>query len=200
MRLQTVLPKSKYDVHEKRVQFYDQVLDRVNGMSGVVSAGYSTSVPLDWKGGTNGYEWEGYPLEPGVILDANHRQVTSEYVQTMKIPLKEGRYFDGTETATSMPVAIINEAMARTYPAKVSPIGKRFEVSGQNIKFTVIGITKNTRNMGLETETKAEMYLPEKQSNFDFSWYEPQDLAIRTTSEPMNIVTSARQIIRSIES
>ncbi len=199
VRLQTVLPKSKYDVHEKRVQFYEQVLDRVKGISGVVSAGYSTSVPLDWKGGTNGYEWEGYPSEPGAILDANHRQVTSEYVQTMKIPLKEGRYFDGTETATSMPVAIINEAMARTYPAKVSPIGKRFEVSGQNIKFTIIGITKNTRNMGLETETKAEMYLPEKQSNFDFSWYEPQDLAIRTTSDPMNIVTSARQIIRSID-
>ncbi len=199
VRLQTDLPKSKYDVHEKRVQFYDQVLDRVKGISGVVSAGYSTSVPLDWKGGTNGYEWEGYPLEPGVILDANHRQVTSEYVQTMKIPLKEGKYFDGTEASTSMPVAIINEAMAKTYPAKVSPIGKRFEVSGQNIKFTVIGITKNTRNMGLETETKAEMYLPEKQSNFDFSWYEPQDLAVRTTSEPMNIVTSVRQIIRSID-
>jgi putative ABC transport system permease protein len=199
VRLQTVLPKSKYDVHEKRVQFYDQVLERVKGISGVVSAGYSTSVPLDWKGGTNGYEWEGYPPEPGVILDANHRQVTSEYVQTMKIPLKEGRYFDGNETATSMPVAIINEAMAKTYPSKDSPIGKRFQVSGQDAKFTVIGIAKNVRNMGLETETKAEMYLPEKQSNFSFSFYEPQDLAIRTTSEPMNVVTSARQIIRSID-
>ncbi|MCI0619293.1 ABC transporter permease, partial [bacterium] len=63
VRLQTVLPKSKYDVHEKRVQFYDQVLERVTGISGVVSAGYSTSVPLDWKGGTNGYEWEGYPMK-----------------------------------------------------------------------------------------------------------------------------------------
>ncbi len=199
VRLQTVLPKSKYDVHEKRVQFYEQVLDRVKGISGVVSAGYSTSVPLDWKGGTNGYEWEGYPSDPGVTLDANHRQVTSEYVQTMKIPLKEGRYFDGTETATSMPVALINEAMAKTYPSKDSPIGKRFAVSGQDAKFTVVGIAKNVRNMGLETETKAEMYLPEKQSNFSFSFYEPQDLAIRTASEPMNVVTSARQIIRSID-
>jgi putative ABC transport system permease protein len=199
VRLQTILPVSKYDTHEKRVQFYDQVLERVKGLTGVVSAGYSTSVPLEWKGGTNGYEWEGYPSEPGAILDANHRQVTSEFVQTMKIPLKEGRYFDGTETATSMPVAIINEAMAKTYPANQSPIGRRFRVSGQNVIFTVIGITKNTRNMGLETETKAEMYLPEKQSNFDFSFYEPQDLAIRTTSDPMNVVSSARQIVRSID-
>src|SRR5262245_19067405 len=53
--------------------------------------------------------------------------------------------------------------------------------------------------MGLETETKAEMYIPERQANFDFSFYEPQDLAIRTTSDPMNIVTSARQIVRSID-
>jgi len=196
VRLQTVLPTSKYDSHEKRVQFYDQVLERVKGITGVVSAGYSTSVPLDWKGGTNGYEWEGYPLDPGVILDANHRQVTFEYLQTMKIQLKEGRYFDSSDGATSMPVAIINEAMAKTYPGKGSPIGKRFVLTGGR---TVIGIVKNTRNMGLETETKAEMYIPEKQSNFDFSFYEPQDLAIRTTSDPMNIVSSARQIIRSID-
>jgi putative ABC transport system permease protein len=196
VRLQTVLPVSKYDTHEKRVQFYDQVLERVHGLTGVVSAGYSTSVPLDWKGGTNGYEWEGYPTDPGVILDANHRQVTSEYLQTMKMQLKEGKLFDGSENATSMPVVIINEAMAKTYPGKGSPIGKRLELQGQR---TVIGIVKNTRNMGLETETKAEMYIPEKQSNFDFSFYEPQDLAIRTSSDPMNIVSSARQIIRSID-
>lgn len=196
VRLQTVLPTSKYDSHQKRVQLYDQVLERVKGISGVVSAGYSTSVPLEWKGGTNGYEWEGYPSDPGAILDANHRQVTTEYLQTMKIQIKEGRLFDGTETATSMPVVIINEAMAKTYPAKGSPIGKRLVLAGER---TVIGIVKNTRNMGLEIETKAEMYIPEKQSNFDFAWYEPQDLAIRTTSDPMNIVSSARQIIRSID-
>jgi putative ABC transport system permease protein len=114
----------------------------------------------------------------------------------MKMQLKEGRFFDGSENATSIPVAIINEAMAKTYPGKGSPIGKRFELAGQR---TVIGILKNTRNMGLETETKAEMYIPEKQANFDFAYYEPQDLAIRTTSDPMNIVSSARQIIRSID-
>ncbi|HEY7162041.1 MAG TPA: ABC transporter permease, partial [Acidobacteriota bacterium] len=36
VRLQTILPTSKYDTHEKRVQFYDQVLERVKGISGVV--------------------------------------------------------------------------------------------------------------------------------------------------------------------
>ncbi|MCI0613190.1 ABC transporter permease, partial [bacterium] len=169
------------------------------GISGVVSAGYSTSVPLDWKGGTNGYEWEGYPMKADMILDANHRQVTTEYLQTLKIPLKEGRYFNGTETANSMPVAIINEAMAKTYPSKGDVIGKRFNLLGDSVSFMVIGIVRNTRNMGLETETKPEMYIPERQAYFNYSWYAPQDLAIRTTSEPMNVVSSARQIIRSID-
>lgn len=199
VRLQTVLPKSKYDVHEKRVQFYEQVLDRVKGVSGVISAGYSTSVPLDWKGGTNGYEWEGYPMKADMILDANHRQVTTQYLQTLKIPLKEGRYFDGSETDHSMPVAIINEAMAKTYPGHGDVIGKRFNLLGDSVSFTVIGIAQNVRNMGLEVQTKAEMYIPERQAYFDYSWYAPQDLAIRTTSDPMNIVSSARQIIRSID-
>ncbi len=198
VRLRTVLPESKYDTHPKKVQFYDEVLTRIKTMPGVVSAGYSTSVPLDWKGGTSGYRWEGRPPQPGEILDANHRQVTSEYLQTMGIKLIEGRYFDSTDTPNSMPVVIVNEAMARTYSRTESVLGRKFDCYDGSPKFTVVGVVRNTKNMGLDVEPKGEMYFPTNQATIA-EYYAPQDLAIRVNKDPINIISSARQVIRSID-
>ena len=199
IRFRTILPVSKYDAHEKRIAFYNDVLSRVKSVPRVQSAGYTTSVPLDWKGGTSGYEWEGKPRERGEILDAAHREVTSQYLQTIGVQISEGRYFDGSETTDSMDVAIINEAMARSYSSTESALGKRFRLGPRSPWFTVIGIARNIRNMGLEKETKAEMYFPAAQADFGFVYYAPQDLTVRTTANPINIVNDVRQIIRSID-
>jgi predicted permease len=199
VRLETRLPRQQYDTLEKRTQFYERVLERVESLPDVVSAGYSTAVPLDWKGGTNGYEWEGQTLRKGEALDANHREVSARLLQTLGIPLVRGRYFDGTETSRAMPVAIINEAMAASYTSKEGPIGKRFRTSPQTQWFTVVGIVRNIRNMGLQTEPKAEMYFPMHQANFDFDFYAPKELLIRAKPDAKNVIADARQVIRSID-
>ncbi|MCI0411921.1 ABC transporter permease, partial [bacterium] len=197
VRLETRLPRQQYDTLEKRAQFYDLVLERVESLPDVVSAGYSTAVPLDWKGGTSGYQWEGQTLRRSEILDANHREVSAHLLQTLGISLVRGRYFDGTETSSSMPVAIINEAMAATYPSDTSPIGKRFY--GDSRWFTVIGIVRNIRNMGLQAEPKAEMYFPARQANFRHAFYAPKELLIRTKPDAKSVLPEVRQIIRSID-
>jgi putative ABC transport system permease protein len=199
LRILTILPRSRYDTLEKKVQFYSRALERIDAIPGIVDAGYSTSVPLIWKGGTSGYEWEGRPLERSLVLDANHRQVTSRYLQTMGFQLTSGRYFDGTETLTSVRVAVINEAMAKTYSSNESSIGKRFRFDAESPWLTVIGIVKNVRNMGIQTESKPEMYIPVQQADFGYSFYAPRDLAIRTKEDPQNITGSVRQVIKSID-
>jgi hypothetical protein len=54
LTLRTVLPKAKSKELARRNAFFQQVLDRIEHLPGVSSAGYTTSVPLDWKGGTSG--------------------------------------------------------------------------------------------------------------------------------------------------
>jgi putative ABC transport system permease protein len=199
-RIETLLPELKFDSLEKRAQFYDQVLQRVQAMPDVISAGYSTAVPLDWKGGTSGYAWEGRPVSLQNMLDANHREVSAKLLQTLGIQLVAGRYFNGTETSTSMPVAIINEAMARTYSKSETAIGKRFRISPEAPWFTVIGIVRNIRNMGLDVEQKAEMYFPIRQATFGFSWYAPKELLIRTKGDnQLTILPDVRRIVRSVD-
>ena len=203
LTLRTILPREKYGEGGLRDNFYQQVLERVENVPGVISAGYTTSVPLSWKGGTSGFYPEGLrtPIE-GMSYDANHRQVSAGYLKTMLIPLRQGRYFDQRDNAQSMPVAIINETMARQYWPGENALGRRFKIGNPDDAdrpwTEIVGIVGDVRQMGLDEPVKAEMYLPYQQINHN-PWFMPRDLAIRTSGENSNIVGSIRQIIREVD-
>jgi putative ABC transport system permease protein len=154
-----------------------------------------------WKGGTSGFVPEGLssPI-PGLAYDANHRQVSANYLQTMNIPLRAGRYFDSRDNANSMAVVIINETMARQYWPGQNALGRRFNVGDPNDGpwAEIVGIAADVRQMGLDEPVKAEMYLPYQQVP-DWPGYTPRDLAIRTLGDPMSIAGSVRQIVREVD-
>src|SRR5262245_17460777 len=130
LTMRTTLPQNKYKELWQRKNFYDRTLARVKTLPGVISAGYTTMVPLQWKGGSGPFRPEDGGLIPGSSYDALQRQVTADYLQTMSIPLREGRYFDETDNERSMPAAIINETMARQYWPDHNALGKRFRLGG----------------------------------------------------------------------
>ncbi len=203
LTLRTILPREKYKEPQLRDNFYQQVLQRIEHLPGVASAGYSTSVPLSWKGGTSGFYPEGTKTPiPGMSYDANHRQVSTDYLKTMNIPLRQGRYFDKRDNAQSMPVAVINETMARQYWPGESALGRRFKVGDPDDPerpwTEIVGIVGDVRQMGIDEPVKAEMYLPYQQINHN-PWFIPRDLAIRTTGDTSNLVGSVRQIIREVD-
>ena len=199
LTLRTTLPPQKYAEPSRRAAFYEEVLDRVQRLPGVLSAGYSTSVPLEWKGGTSGFVPEG-PVDPKRSYDANHRQVSADYLRTMGIPLRRGRSLERTDGARSQPVAIVNEAMARQYWPGVDALGKRFKIGdpSRNPWITIVGIAGDVRQMGLDAPVKAEMYLPYSQIN-DQPWFAPRDLAVRTAAEPLSLVPAIKQAIRAVD-
>jgi predicted permease len=204
LTMRTVLPREKYDEPQKRTNFYEQVLDRVEHLPGVVSAGYSTSVPLSWKGGTSGFYPEGITAPiPGMAYDANHRQVSADYLKAMNVPLRQGRYFDDRDNEQSVPVAIINETMARQYWPGENPLGRRFKIGDPDDPerpwTQIVGIVADIRQMGLDEPVKAEMYLPYRQITHN-PWFIPRDLAIRTSGDTTNLVSSVRQAIREVDS
>ncbi|HZF38873.1 MAG TPA: ABC transporter permease, partial [Blastocatellia bacterium] len=128
LTMRTRLPRDKYKEAGRRKNFYDQTLARVKTLPGVISAGYTTTFPLQWKGGASAFRPEGGQLIPGSSYDALYRQVTADYLQTMSIPLRQGRYFNEVDNERSMPVAIINETMARQYWPGQNALGKRFRL------------------------------------------------------------------------
>jgi len=203
LTLRTELPRAKAKEPQQRNQFLQQVLERVEHLPGVESAGYTTSIPLSWKGGTNGFYPEGLKAPiPGMAYDANHRQVSANYLQTMNIPLRQGRYFDARDNAQAIPVAIVNETMARQYWPGENALGRRFKLGDPDDKdapwIQIVGVVGDIRQMGLDEPVKAEMYFPYEQIK-DQSWYTPRDLVIRTSSETSSLVGAVRQVIREVD-
>jgi predicted permease len=205
LTLRTVLPRSKYAEQPQRAAFYQQVLERVRSLPGVVSAGYTTTIPLVWKGGTSGFFPEGRTVErasaEGLSYDANHRQVSADYLKTMGIPLLRGRSFSDGDDDRAMPAAIVNDTMARQYWPDEDAIGKRFKLGDPEDDIpwiTIVGVAGDVRQMGVDEPVKAEMYLPYGQIK-DFAFYSPRDLVIRTAVDPLSMVGAVRNEIHQVD-
>ncbi len=202
LTLRTTLPEHKYGELPKRAAFYEGVLERVRHLPGVVSAGYGTSVPLEWKGGTNGFFPEGVARpEPGLSYDANHRQVSTDFLKALGVPLVRGRSIERSDGAESRRVALVNETMARQYWPGVDAVGKRFKIGDPDSDapwITVVGVVGDVRQMGLDAPVKAEMYLPYAQVT-DQPWFAPRDLVVRTAAEPMSLVPRIKDEIAQVD-
>src|SRR5215510_6679620 len=162
LTVRTDLTSQKYRERAQRIAFYDQVLEKVRHLPGVVSSGYTTAAPLA-GGDLSGIKIEGRGDEPGIDRLVIHRQVSAGYLQTMGIALREGRYFDERDDQQSMPVVIINETMSRKRWPGESSIGKRVTYGSgdpQSHWRTVVGIVVDVRNEGADAPVRAEMYLP----------------------------------------
>jgi putative ABC transport system permease protein len=198
LTVRTVL-QGKYQEPAKRWAFYDDVLARTRALPGVVSAAYTTSVPLQWKGGANGFLLEGPPPPPNVATNAIHRQVSADYLQTVGIALRDGRYIENRDDQNSQPVVIVNETMARKYWPGQSAIGKRIKFGEDDAPWiTIVGVVADVREMGLDVPVKAEMYLPFRQVT-GFNYFKPRDLVIRTTGNPLDLVVAVRREVHAVD-
>ncbi len=202
LALRTHLPDNRYQDVQKRYAFYEQVLERVSVLPGVEAAAYVTVLPLDIKGGTNGIVIEGRAVEPGAAYDANHRQISPDYFRAMGVALKEGRGFTAGDNEQSMPVAIVNETMAREFWPDENAIGKRFNFGGppsESPWITIVGIVADVRQMGVEAPVKPEMYFPYRQQAAVEPFYAPRDLVLRTTVAPFSLVPAVTARIHEVD-
>jgi putative ABC transport system permease protein len=198
--MRTPLPRQKYEAFAARAAFYEQVLERVEGLPGVVAAGYTTWVPLTNAGGATGITIEGKPEPaPADVLVPNIRIISRDYTRALQMKLMEGRLFESRDAAGTLPVALINQTMARNYWTGEDPAGKRFKVGGYSEKspwLTVIGVVGDVHQAGLAVPARAEMYLPYQQEDLGF---EPEYLAVRTAGDPMALGEIVRQQIWAVD-
>ncbi len=198
--MRTPLPRPKYEAVARRRAFFDQVLAQVENLPGVVSAGYTTWVPLTNDGGATGITIEGKPEPaPGNLLIPNVRIISRDYMLALRMKLVDGRPFESRDANGTLPVGLINQTMARNYWPGENPIGRRFKIGtyrDESLWITVIGIAGDVHQAGLDVPARAEMYLPYQQQDFG---YEPEYLAVRTSGDPMALAEIVRQQIWSVD-
>ena len=197
--LRTPIQMQKYDTQARRTAFYDRILERVEHLPGVITAGYTTWIPLTNEGGATGITIEGHPEPaPGQTPIPNVRIVSRNYMKALRMKLIEGRLIDEHDGYGTQLIALINETMARNFWPGENTLGKRFKRGGFPEKspwITIVGIVGDVHQAGLDRPARAEMYLPYQQHDF----FPPDYLAVRTSGDPMLVVEPVRQQVWSTD-
>jgi putative ABC transport system permease protein len=201
LTMRVEMSESKAQDLERRVNFYQAALDRVQALPGVEAAGVTNAAPIITPGIRNFIVIEGKPdPPPGQPQLANNRVVSPDYSRTLGVPLLRGRLLAAQDNAQAPAVALINQAMARRYWGDENPVGKRFGAAwnGSNVSWaTVVGVVGDIRQAGLDNAPLPEFYMPFTQAHA--RWAKPRMLFIRTAGDPLGLVAAVKEQIWAVD-
>jgi len=180
-------------------QFFRQLIERVEAMPGVESAGATTAIFIDALPNSTNFTVEGKPPVPAAEqIETPVDSVTPSFFQTMGIALLAGREFTEQDGLESQPVAVINDTFAKRFWPGEDPIGRRFKFgdSGSNAPWmTIVGVVGDMRRTGLDVDVRCETFLPYTQRRFIGFL----SLVVRAKSDPRTIATAVRDQVWSID-
>jgi predicted permease len=162
------LPDAAYATPERRALFFGTLLERAAQAPGVSAVAGVSSAPF---GGPNSglvFVRTDQAIPPRAQApDADFRVITPGYIKTLGISLRHGREFTAEDRATTAPVALISEVMARRYWPNDDPVGTSVRVGdlAAGPVYTIVGVVGDARYLNLESpEVRPMMYLSADQS------------------------------------
>jgi len=177
--------------------FYKNLLQRVRTLPGVVSASTANATPMGYYNNFDSLTIEGYQPPPGQPLPGSlYSTISTDYVQTMGIPLLHGRTFTEADDENAQYVAIVSEAMAKNYWPDKDPIGRQFQMaSDSKHSLIVVGVTGDVRYRGLTGPFSDMFYVPFLQHQIGNSL---QVLQLRTAAAPETMIPEIERAIETL--
>jgi putative ABC transport system permease protein len=187
--------------------FYEQLIERVRELSGVVAAGAVYLRPLSGPIGSDtvpvlaGQEGLGENAPWRRNPRANLESIMPGSFGALGVPILSGRDFAPTDVAGAQDVVIVSaSAAARYFPGR-SSIGQRLVVATQRnppvpqeLRWqTVVGVVGDVRYRGL-LDPRFDIYLPAAQSTMRV-----KDVLVRTSGDPERVITQLRAIARELD-
>ena len=207
LTLQVALTSDRYATGEAWQRLSHRMLDDVARLPGVEHAAAMTNLPLE-NGPWAGYRIAGRTADDGGQGVAQCIGVSSDYFETLDIPLRNGRRFSDRDHHDSAAVVVINETMAaRLWPDR-SPIGKQITIrlarddSEEPRTREVIGVVGDVLESGFHFPAPPLFYVP--MSQFPDSWaayvaeVRSLGLVVRTRGA-INVAASVRERVRRFD-
>lgn len=206
------LPDSDAIPAEQACAFYDRLIERVQAMPGVKSAGTISNMPLGGGFSSAVFYRDDRPVPPrGKLPAADQRAASPEYFRAMGIPLLRGRLFtpaDGRisnfrrdnilEWARANSFAVlINDTMARRFWPNEDPVGKVFRFGFPEMRgprLTIIGVVGDTRDYGPDAEAPPIWYW----SGYHYP-RQRETLVIRSEGDPGALAAAVRRAASELE-
>ena len=192
LALELALPDSEaYKEPGRKSIFFDQLIQRLEGLPGVTGAGAISHLPLGGREEIEMVTIEGQPKPANEAVIADQRQVTPGYFRTLTIPLRKGRALTAQDSKDALPVAMIDESMARRYWSNQDPVGKRFKLGDMSSKapwMTVVGVVGSVRHSALGAEARPEFFRPYAQSESA-----QMAVVVRSQADPQNLAQAVKR-------
>ena len=192
----TSLPAQHYPNAARQVEFERELRARLQAVPGVMSAATVDTLPLGNAGGTSRFVIAGHARVPTEEYEANTRDISPNYFETMGIPLHGGRLFNEQDNGGSPRVIIINQTLAdRLFPGQ-DPIGKRVDFAytkDPNIQ-AIVGVVGDENLGQLDRVPTPVIYEPFAQSADPYF-----GVTIRTEGDPAAVAGSVRAAMHEMD-
>jgi putative ABC transport system permease protein len=196
------LSPTTYAKPDQRFQFFDRLVERARALPGVRSVGAASFLPVSGGGSIIHFNIQGRPPKSAHdFIAAGYRTITPDYLQTLAVPLLQGRMFTAADNEKAPPVVIINASMARTFFPGENPLGKRMQIGAlpeQQVPWMEIVAVVGDVRPGLGVDPQAEMYLPYRQADAVLPVFQ-LSIVLRTAVDPLAESSALRTALTEID-
>ena len=196
MVAQLALSGPRYNDPKRVDAFYAGVLQQIRRLPGVTSAAAGLLIPYTDSGNYAGYAIDGRPQpDPKDVPGMQLSVVTPGYFSTMGITLLRGRAISEQDQADSLPVTVINQALARREWPGEDPVGKRIRYGANfGAVLTIVGVVEDTKGQNETDVFEPEAYLALRQSPS-----RNMRIVLRLNSEPPDMASALRRAVLAVD-
>jgi putative ABC transport system permease protein len=195
---QVALPRSDADDEsdaQRILAFFGPLLDRLQALPGVQSAGLTSELPLSGQDNDTYFTIEGrLPVAPSERPDANIRAVSPTYFQTMGMPILMGRSFTPNDNKRGANVVIVSQSMARQFFPKQNPVGQHLNIDlGQPFRCEIVGVVGDVLHRSLAAGGEPTNYIPFAQSP-----RQSGNIVMRGRADPLALANALKRQVRTL--
>jgi putative ABC transport system permease protein len=200
LTLRLGITADKYKEDTQVAAFYREVLDRIGAIPGVRSVAGASAMPFAGHYTRRALTIEGRAPQAGELPSAMYQAVSTNYFQTLHLPLRAGRLLNGGDGADTQRVALVSERLAHQYwPGQATPLGRRVRVGRADAPpgewLTIVGVVGDLKNDVWERTPQPALYVPYAQAPS-----RSMDIGIRSAGDPIKLAHAAIAAVRSVDS
>ena len=152
-----------YD-EDEAARFFERARERVRTLPGVQAVSRASRAPLSVNFFRTGIRPVDDQPARAAAVPTETVSVGAAYFDALGVALLSGRRFDdSTDTATSPPVAIVNEAFAKRFWPDRSAVGHRVRIGGDESEVEIVGVVSDYKVRFLQEPPTPYLHAPTAQ-------------------------------------